>query len=223
MRPGLRVRPPLLPGARAGSLWASLLGGGRSASTVYSSLSRLCLVSPGGTEPREPLQLPGGGEGARSARSLGGWRGGEEARGASRWPMHTCRWGRGQPCRESVEGARLSMLVPGGSWKKSEGSGACRGGDEKDGASRWPMHTGAGVWRGSCRESVEGTRLSVLALGRSWNKEEGSGSWRGGEEARGASRYPIHTGGGKCGGSCWGDSSSFSTSDVSGRKGKGSN
>lgn len=179
-----------------GSLCASLLGGGRSASMVYSSLSRLCLVSPGGAEPREPPALPGGGEEARRARSLWGWRGGEEARGASRCPMQTCGGITGEPCRESVEGARLSILVPGGSWKKREGSGAWRGGEEKDGASRCPMHTGVGMWGGSCRESVEGTRLSVLALGRSWNKREGSGAWRGGEEARGALRYPIHTGGG---------------------------
>jgi hypothetical protein len=130
-RPGLRVRPPLLPCAWGpGSLWASLLGGGRSASMVYSSLSRLCLVSPGGAGLREP-ELPGGGEGAKSPRSLGGWRGGEEARGASRWPMHTWGSSSGEPCRESVEGARLSILVPGGSWKKREGSGAWRGGEEK--------------------------------------------------------------------------------------------
>lgn len=179
-----------------GSLCASLLGGGRSASTVYSSLSKLCLVSPGGAEPREPPELPGGGEGARSAKSLGGWRGGEEARGASRYPMQTWGGNIGEPCRESVEGARLSILAPGGSWKKREGSGAWRGGEEKEGASRCPMHTGAGKWGGSCRESVEGTRLSVLARGKSWNKREGSGAWRGGEEARGASRYPMHTGGG---------------------------
>ena len=58
------------------------------------------------------------------------------------------------------------------------------------------MHTGAGMAGGSRKESMEGTRLSVLALGRSRNKRAGSGAWRGGEEARGASRYPIHTGGG---------------------------
>ena len=98
-----------------GSLCASLLGGGRSASTVYSSLSKLCLVSPGGAEPREPPELPGGGEGARCAKSLGGWRGGEEALGASRCPMQTWGGSIGEPCRESVEGARLSILVPGGS------------------------------------------------------------------------------------------------------------
>lgn len=161
---------------------------------VYSSLSKLCLVSPGGAEPREP-ELPGGGEGARRPTSLGGWRGGEDALGASRWPMQTWGGSSGQPCRESMEGARLSILVPGGSWKKRDGSGAWRGGEEKEGASLCPIHTGVGMWGGSCIESVEGTRLSVLALGRSW-KKEGSGNWRGGEEARGASRYPMHTGGG---------------------------
>ncbi|XP_025782258.1 TRIO and F-actin-binding protein [Puma concolor] len=63
----LRVRPPL-PHWGPGSLCASLLGGGRSASMLYSSLSKLCLVSPGGAEPREPPELPGGGEDARSTR-----------------------------------------------------------------------------------------------------------------------------------------------------------
>lgn len=76
------MRPPLLPCACGpGSLRASLLGGGRSASTLYSSLSKLCLVSPEGPEPRE---LPGVGDDASGNASLGGWRGGEEARGASR-------------------------------------------------------------------------------------------------------------------------------------------
>lgn len=46
---------------------------------MYSSLSRLCLVSQRAAEPREhPSELPAGGEGARSARSLGGNRGGED-------------------------------------------------------------------------------------------------------------------------------------------------
>lgn len=78
---------------------------------------------------------------------------------------------------ESRWRARLSILVPGGPGRRGRARGLARG-DEKEGASRCPMHTGVGM-AGGCIKSPWRTQALCAGSGEIQEQEGGLGGLAG--------------------------------------------